>query len=336
MLPSLLLPPLPSCIAYHLEMDDDSNEIIHDYKPFFRIYKNGRVERFINSGTVPPSTEPTGVTSKDVVIQADPAIGARLYLPKLADPPQKLPILVYYHGGAFCIESAYSPHYQRFLNTLVAQANIVAVSVDYRLAPEHLLPAAYEDCWAALQWVASHASGSGPEPWIADHADFSRLIIAGDSAGGNITHNIALRAGREEIGHGVKIDGAMVIHPYFWGAESIGDEMRFRKLEEGKPNVWLFICPGTSGLDDPRINPMAEGALSLSGLGCVRLLVCVAQLDMFKDRGWLYYRTVEGSGWTGTLDIYPVDEEDHVYHLLRPETDNARLMIKRLSAFLNP
>ncbi|KAL2469931.1 putative carboxylesterase [Abeliophyllum distichum] len=85
-----------------------------------------------------------------------PVVQARLYLPKLTDPHQKLPVLVYYHGGGFCVESAFSFLDQRYMNILAAEAKALIVSVEYRLAPEHPLPVAYEDSWTALQWVASH------------------------------------------------------------------------------------------------------------------------------------------------------------------------------------
>ncbi|KAL5982425.1 hypothetical protein ACLOJK_016496 [Asimina triloba] len=315
---------------------DDSSEIAHDFSPFFRLYKNGRVERLLGNDRVPASVDPqTGVSSKDVVLGADSGLSARLYLPKLADPLRKIPILVYYHGGAFCIESAYSPTYHTFLNSLAAEANIVAVSVEYRLAPEHPLPAAYDDSWAALQWVASHASGSGPEPWISNHADLRRLIVAGDSAGGNIAHNLTMRAGREEIGHEVKINGSMMIHPYFSGSEPIGKEIMLRKFTEGKPDLWMFINPTTSGLDDPMVNPEADEAPTLKGLGCARVLVCVAENDFLKDRGWRYYRTVGSSEWKGTVEMYAVEDEGHVFHLLNPSCEKAGFMLKHLAAFIN-
>ncbi|KAF4373460.1 hypothetical protein F8388_025154 [Cannabis sativa] len=69
-------------------------------------------------------------------------IGARLFLPLLptnTNNNKKLPILVYFHGGGFCFESAFSADHHQFLNSLVSEAKIIAVSVEYRLAPEHHL-----------------------------------------------------------------------------------------------------------------------------------------------------------------------------------------------------
>ncbi|KAG6408902.1 hypothetical protein SASPL_131928 [Salvia splendens] len=103
-----------------------ADEILHDFFPMLRVYKNGRIERLMGVDIVPPSLDPaTGVQSKDVEIAPEINLSARIYLPPNADPTKKLPLLVYYHGGGFVIGSAFSPVYQKHLNLLVAQANVV-------------------------------------------------------------------------------------------------------------------------------------------------------------------------------------------------------------------
>lgn len=198
---STKLPPLLFNMATTIVLEP-SSELAHDFSPLFRVHKDGRVERLTGTSTVPPSLDNpnTSVQSKDVTISPDSGVAVRLYLPKNSITPpgedgglpsSKLPLLVYFHGGGFCIESAFSPLYHNYLNSLVAEANVAAVSVEYRLAPEHPLPIAYDDCWSALEWVSDGGVG---EPWLRDHADLRRVFLAGDSAGGNITHHIALRA----------------------------------------------------------------------------------------------------------------------------------------------
>jgi len=106
---------------------------------------------------VPPGFDPvTRVDSKDVTINADTKVQARLYLPPGA-AGKTLPVLVYFHGGGFLIEQsrAFSPQYHNFLNAIATQANVLAVSVNYRLAQQAKLPAAWDDSMAALNWVFS-------------------------------------------------------------------------------------------------------------------------------------------------------------------------------------
>uniref|UniRef100_A0A0E0L9A8 Alpha/beta hydrolase fold-3 domain-containing protein n=1 Tax=Oryza punctata TaxID=4537 RepID=A0A0E0L9A8_ORYPU len=158
-------------------------EVDFEFFPIIRRYKSGRVERFMNIPPLPAGTDPaTGVTSKDVVV--DPAIGlwARLFLPPGAGAGTsqgKLPVVVYYHGGAYVVGSAADPFTHSYLNGLVAEAGVLAVALEYRLAPEHHLPAAYDDSWEGLRWVASHANGGGgAEPWLLDHGDIAARVAA--------------------------------------------------------------------------------------------------------------------------------------------------------------
>ncbi|XP_058089062.1 probable carboxylesterase 12 [Magnolia sinica] len=312
-----------------------TDEIALDIPNFMRVYKDGRIERLTGTDVVPPSLDPTtGVSSKDIDIIPELGVSVRLYLPKLTATSTKLPVLVYYHGGGFVIESPFSPTYHNYLNSLVAEANVIAVSVHYRRAPEHFLPAAYDDSWAALQWTVSHADG-GPEAWLRDHGDFTRVFVAGDSAGGNIVHDMVMRAGSCELGHGVKIYGAILIHPFFWGEEAIGNEMKNPAAKGIIDAIWKYVCPSTVGLDDPLINPISGMAPSLSRLGCGRVIVCVAEKDSLKDRGWVYYHTLASSGWEGTVEILETEGEDHVFHMFNPGSEKAVEMLKRLAAFLN-
>ncbi|GAY33357.1 hypothetical protein CUMW_284110, partial [Citrus unshiu] len=209
----------------------------------------------------------------------------------------------------FFIETAFSPTYHNYLNDLVSEANIIAVSVDYRRAPEHPLPIAYEDSWDAVKWVASHVDGNGPEDWLNRNADFQRVFYSGDSAGANIAHHMAIRNGREII-DGFNVVGIVLIHPYFWGVEPVGSEPTDVKIRAGTERFWLFACPSTSGLDDPWVNPCADGS-SLASLGCARVLVFAAEKDFLCPRGWFYYEKLKESGWGGHVEIVESKGEQH-------------------------
>ena len=323
-------------------MTSTTKEVPIELLPFIRVYKNGSVERLEDTPIVPPSPDQdpeTGVSSKDITISENPSISARLYLPKLTahnqNQNQKLPILVYFHGGGFFLESAFSSLYHRYLNNLVSQVHVLTISVEYRLAPEHLLPAAYEDCWAALQWVATHSAGNGKEPWLINSGDFERIFIGGDSAGANIVHNMAIRAGIESLPCGAKILGAYLAHSYFWSSKPIGAEPKEGHEKRLPYLFWNFVYPSvTGGVDNPMVNPEGPGAPSLAGLGCDRMLVCVAGKDLMKDRGVWYFNMVRKSGWKGQVELFEVEEEDHIFHIHNIETQNAKAMVKRLASFV--
>ncbi|KAF5183850.1 2-hydroxyisoflavanone dehydratase [Thalictrum thalictroides] len=307
------------------------DEVIFEFPPFLRVYKDGRKERIQNSEFIPPSSiDPTtGVSSKDVVIDPKSGLSARLYLPKLKQPQtNKLPLLIYFHGGGFCIETAFTAAYHFYLNSLVAEANVVAISVDYRRAPEHPLPIAYEDSWTSLQWLVSQ---SKEEEWFKNYVDFNRVFMAGDSAGANIAHNMAIRAGYMDL-NGLKINGIILIHPYFVGNEPIGSEVGNVTMDMAK-KLWTFVCPLTTGMDDPLINPVKDP--HFSRLGCKRVLVCVAEKDGLRDRGKFYHEELGKSEWDGVVEFMEAEGENHVFHLFNPSCKKAVDLMSSVVSFIH-
>jgi acetyl esterase/lipase len=332
---------------------DPADEVVREFGPLLRIYKSGRVERPL----VPPPVGPgldaaTGVDSRDVDLGGSYSV--RLYLPPQAqaaaangeETKKKLPVVVYVHGGGFVAESAASPHYHRFLNALAAACPALGVSVEYRLAPEHPLPAGYDDCLAALRWALS--SGAGADPWIAAHGDMGRVFIAGDSAGANICHHLATHPDIQGLAAGAgaaspagrpPLKGAVLIHPWFWGSEAVGEEPQDPALRAMGGGLWFFSCPETSGMDDPRMNPMAPGAPGLQHLACERVLVCAAEGDFLRWRGRAYAEAVAaarggGLGDTG-VELLETAGEGHVFYLFKPDCDKAKEMLDKMVAFIN-
>ncbi|KAK4768887.1 hypothetical protein SAY86_027037 [Trapa natans] len=304
------------------------SEILHDLSPMARIYKDGRVERLLGTAMAPASLdEKTGVNSKDVVILPETGLSARLYIPDSSASRKKVPLLVYIHGGGFMTESSQSPSYHTYLNMIVSEAGVVAVSVEYRRVPEHPLPAAHDDCWEALGWVASHSGGCGADEWLNLYADLDRVFLAGDSAGGNIVHSMGMRYGAEKV-DGIGLRGMILVHPFFLGSETRDPESSARMA-----TFWKIAYPSCVDLeDDPLLNPGKDA--KLSALGCSRVLVCVAEKDRLRDRGWRYGELLRKSGWGGEVEVMESKGEGHVFHLFDPACDNAMDMKKRVVAFL--
>ncbi|XP_050208721.1 2-hydroxyisoflavanone dehydratase-like [Mercurialis annua] len=296
-----------------------TSEIIHEFPGFFKVHKDGRIQRYLDSDFVSPGLdEETGIQSKDLLISSETSVKARIFLPKITHPPQKLPLLIHYHGGGFCIGSAFSSPFAKFLSALASQANVIAMSVEYRLAPEHLLPIAYHDSWDALQWVAQHSAGQGPESWINQYADLERVILAGESAGANLAHYVAVQAGARGLA-GVKITRLLIVHPYFGRKEA--DE------------IYKYMCPTSSGTDDdPKLNPAVDP--DLKKLKCERVLVCLAEEDYLKSRGESYYETMSKCGWGGEVECYVSSGEGHCFHFFNPTSPNIKPLITRMVDFI--
>lgn len=312
------------------------DEIAYDYSPFLKIYKNGRIERLFGTDVVPPSLDPdTGVECKDVVISSETGVSARLYLPRIpSGNRRRLPLVVYFHGGGFCVDTPFCAKYHHAVKTLVAESGVVAVSVHYRLAPENPIPIPYDDSWAAVEWVASHSDGTGPDEWLNTHADFRRVFFAGDSAGANIAHNVAVRAGVLGRPAGLNLAGMVLVHPYFWGSEPVGNEPKEPEKRTMAEGIWRFAYPTTpNGSDDPWMNPAKDP--NVGKVVGKRVLVFVAEKDGLRERGWYYKEVLERSGWGGTVEVVEAKGDDHVHHLNNPTCDNAVALVKKIASFVN-
>src|SRR6266850_279181 len=133
-----------------------------------------RIGAFLGEGSVPLQGE------RDLSLPGPHGqVPCRLYLP---DGVERPPLIVYAHGGGFMQGSL--PSWDHFLRDLVRQSGVAALSVDYRLAPEHRFPAAFDDMAAMTRLAAREGAGFGIDP--------SRLAVGGDSAGACLALGAAL------------------------------------------------------------------------------------------------------------------------------------------------
>ena len=158
------------------------------------------------------------VTSRDMVIDSVTNIWARFYVP--ISQHKKMPLLVFFHGGGFCVGSAAWSCYHDFLARLSTKVGCVIMSVNYRLAPENPLPAPYDDGLKAIMWLHQQHNnkGSGTE-WWTSKCNFSSVFLGGDSAGANIAYNVATRLcacdGAALTLRPMNLKGLILIQPFF-------------------------------------------------------------------------------------------------------------------------
>ena len=330
--------------------EKEGRDISVDMYPFIRKYKDGSIERFLRSPFVLASSDQggnRGVATRDVVVDKATGVSVRLFLPSGAAETSgrnRLPLVIYVHGGSFCTESAFGRTYHRYATSLAASAGALVVSVEYRLAPEFPIPAAYDDAWAALQWAASLS-----DPWLASYVDPARTFLAGDSAGGNIVYHTAVRASHEVNDEMMDIAGLIMVHPYFWGAKRLPSELAWADDSEGAAAVfppygvdrlWPFVTAGQAGNDDPRIDPPAS---EISSLACRRVLIAVAGKDTLRERGLDMAASMldHDAPWPwmmqGRREVTVVESEgeDHGFHLYSPLRATSKRLMGSIVEFIN-
>lgn len=209
-------------------------------------------------------------------------IPVRLYRPKGSGQADKLPVLVYYHGGGWVIGDLET--HDIICRELCNRSGAAVVSVDYRMGPEHRFPAAVEDAYAALAWVAMEGRNLG--------LDTRRIAVGGDSAGGNLAAVCSLLA-REQ---GPRLSFQLLIYP---ATDMIGDTDSHRALAEGymltgEAIAWFagHYLNGPEDRLDWRASPLRAADLK----GLPPALVITAGFDPLKDEGKAYAERLKASG----------------------------------------
>ena len=262
----------------------------------------------IKSRRAPLTRTPDMRTVTDFVIDGPGGdLSLRVYRPHA--PRANLPVVVFAHGGGFVFCDLDS--HDELCRAMAEGVGTVVVSVDYRLAPEHPGPAAFDDVYAALQWAADHASEFG--------GDAGQLILAGDSAGGNLAATVTIAA-RDRGGPAVS--GQVLIYPVI---DDDFDTDSYRRFGEGFYNTtssmkWYWQQYAPLGTDDVRLVP--SRAESLAHLP--RAVVVTAELDPPCSAGDAYAERLVASG-------VPVDHHrfDGLFHgfltfASLPQTEPAR------------
>jgi acetyl esterase len=221
------------------------------------------------------------------------SIPARVYTPMTLRTTNGLaPCLVFFHGGGWVIGDLDS--HDVVCRKLAVEGALIVVSVDYRLAPEHKFPAAVDDAIAATKWIAAHASQIG--------VDASRLVVGGDSAGGNLAAVVAIAA-RDD--HGPAIAGQMLIYPAtdFAMTHPSHSEPETSILLTHSVIRWFrdHYLNGPAEIGDWRASPTR--AKTLTGLPPAYVLTAGA--DPLRDEGDEYAHRLKEAGVPVTYRTFP-------------------------------
>lgn len=214
------------------------------------------------------------------------ALPARLYAPSA----EKLPVLLYFHGGGFTIGSIAT--HDVLCRQLSHLAGCAVVSVDYRLAPEYKFPTAAHDAWDALQWLAVHAAGLG--------LDARHLAVGGDSAGGTLAAVCALLA-RDA---GLPLALQLLFYPGCAAHQDTPSHRKFAKgfLLEEVDITWFFdhYLRSPADRDDWRFAPLNAANVDDVAPAWFGLAEC----DPLVDEGLMYADKLRAAGVAVDLEIY--------------------------------
>lgn len=279
---------------------------------------------------VPATESPekdNGVDSKDIVVDDDLALWVRIYRPPVAHSP--MPVCVFFHGGGFCIGSPSWKPFHVLCTRVAALAEAIVVSVNYRLAPEHRLPAAYDDCYAALSWLRN---GGGGDTWIHRHADLSKIFLVGDSAGGNIVHHVALKEAEAEPRG--EIRGLVMVQPSFAGEVRTAAEAESPQAHEGSGLFRKLSLPEGANRDHHFCNPLLSqsSASALEAATLPPIMVVVGGRDILRDRQREYYEALVAYGKEAKKVEY--EEEDHAFYAFKPEGESTTALFQEIALFV--
>jgi len=247
----------------------------------------------MDAGRFPPPELPLAEISNTTIPGPAGPIAVRIY--RASQEPNQ-PVIVYFHGGGFVIGSLDS--HDGTCRRLSYNIGCTVVSVDYRLAPEHLYPAAVDDSYAAAKWVAEHADFL--------KIDTKRIAVAGDSAGGNLAAVVAIIA--RDRG-GPAICHQLLTYPVTdmaFKSESYTSNGEGYFLTKDMM-VWfgLQYVPTGHDIEDPLLSPLYHKNLK----GLPPATVITAEYDPLRDEGEAYARKLGAAGVPVKLARY-----DGVFH----------------------
>ncbi|MBR0871054.1 alpha/beta hydrolase [Bradyrhizobium tropiciagri] len=305
-------------------LDPDAAAVYKAFKeagrPAYETLTAPEAREYYRAARVVSNPEPPALeSSKPIAIPAPHgSIPARIYTPKTLRKNDGLaPCLVFLHGGGWVIGDLDT--HEVVCQKLAHEGELIVISVDYRLAPEHRFPAAVDDSITATQWVAAHARELG--------IDAARIVVGGDSAGGNLATVVALAA-RDS---GLKLAGQLLIYP----ATELARTHASHREPETSVLLTHTVIPwfaahylGDADSTDWRASPAR--AKSLAGLPPAYVLTAGA--DPLRDEGDEYAKLLGDAGVAVTYRHFP--GQFHGFFTMGKLLNQANVAVTEISGWL--
>jgi acetyl esterase len=236
--------------------------------------------------------EPVDKIENHLIQQGSHQIPVRIYWPKVADEEEErelYPMLVFFHGGGWVLGDLDIS--DEMCSMLCNRSASIVISVDYRLAPENKFPRPVEDCYAATKWVASYAEYL--------EGDRDSIIVAGESAGGNLAAAVCLLA--KDRG-GPELAMQVLIYPI---TDLSADLSKYSKYKYpcGKEIMDWFIDHYLENSSETKNSLASPVYGDLTGLPPA--IVVTAEYDPLRDQDLAYAEKLEQSGVKTQVLDYP-------------------------------
>ncbi|VFQ59254.1 unnamed protein product [Cuscuta campestris] len=315
--------------------------VVEDCHGLLKLYSDGSVFRSkdVLMHVPSPVHDDSSVVWKDTLLDDARGLHLRIYRPRSPAPSANaLPVVFFFHGGGFCFGSRTWPNSHATCVRLCFGLRAVVLAPDYRLAPEHRLPAAADDAFRAVKWLASQAWARGREGVLGDGVDFGRVFVVGDSSGGNLAHHLAvrLRAGSQELAP-VRVRGYVMLSPFFGGT------VRTKSEAEGPPEpslniqildrFWRLALPTGQNTDHPMANPFGPESPSLERVRLDPILVMVGGKEIVKDRVENYVMKMKSL--KKEVDYVVFQGEYHGFFINDPFSDVGDLVVQKIMDFMS-
>ncbi|XP_002968491.2 probable carboxylesterase 18 [Selaginella moellendorffii] len=268
------------------------------------------------------------IASRDVIIDEERGLWARIFLPadQVIHHSRQVPVAFYFHGGGFVCFTADTMEYHVLCELLAKKMGAIVISVNYRLAPENRLPAAYHDGFAALKWLAQEQGGR-KDPWLAAHADLSKTLLVGDSSGANLVHHMLpmLAAAEDPAMSDIQVVGTVLIQPFFGGVARVPSETKHRSptpliSTDMCDRFWELALPIGADRDHPYCRVAAPDH------PLPKTLIVAGGEDVLCDRAKEFMETMGGS--SKDLELLVIENAAHAFYIALESQETAHFLDK--------